>query len=245
MRSWSTASAATGSASGIPPSRCSTPTRSSEATDGSPRAARSSSTPASTPAARRRTSSSSASPARRAGSGGATSTPALDEDRFEGLREKVTDYLSARDLYVVDAFAGADPAHRICAPRRHRPPVPRALRAHDVHRPDAGGAARLRAGGARPARARPRGRSRTRTARAASTFVVLHPTRAGGADRRHLLRGRDQEVDLHAHERPPAARRASSRCTARRTSTTRATWRSSSASPAPARRRSRPIPSGA
>ena len=37
----------------------------------------------------------------------------LGEDKFEGLREKVTDYLSARDLYVVDAFAGADPAHRI------------------------------------------------------------------------------------------------------------------------------------
>ncbi len=37
----------------------------------------------------------------------------LDEARFEGLREKVTDYLSARDLYVIDAFAGADPAHRI------------------------------------------------------------------------------------------------------------------------------------
>ena len=37
----------------------------------------------------------------------------LGEDKFEGLREKVTDYLSARDLYIVDAFAGADPAHRI------------------------------------------------------------------------------------------------------------------------------------
>ena len=38
---------------------------------------------------------------------------AIDEDRFEGLRAKVTDYLSGHDLYVVDAFAGADPAHRI------------------------------------------------------------------------------------------------------------------------------------
>ena len=38
---------------------------------------------------------------------------AIDEDRFEGLRGKVTDYLGGRDLYVVDAFAGADPAHRI------------------------------------------------------------------------------------------------------------------------------------
>src|SRR6266568_2009138 len=38
----------------------------------------------------------------------------LAEDRFQGLREKVVAYLERRpQLYVVDAFAGADPAHRI------------------------------------------------------------------------------------------------------------------------------------
>jgi phosphoenolpyruvate carboxykinase (ATP) len=37
----------------------------------------------------------------------------LDEDRFDGLRAKVTAHLGGRDLYVVDAFAGADPIHRI------------------------------------------------------------------------------------------------------------------------------------
>src|SRR5437764_5521766 len=37
----------------------------------------------------------------------------IDEDRFEGLRDKVVSYLEPRDLYVVDAFAGADPAHRL------------------------------------------------------------------------------------------------------------------------------------
>ena len=37
----------------------------------------------------------------------------LDEDHFEGLREKVVSRLEARDVYVVDAFAGADPAHRL------------------------------------------------------------------------------------------------------------------------------------
>ena len=37
----------------------------------------------------------------------------LEEDRFEGLRDKVTDYLGDRDLYVIDAYAGADPAHRV------------------------------------------------------------------------------------------------------------------------------------
>jgi phosphoenolpyruvate carboxykinase (ATP) len=37
----------------------------------------------------------------------------LDEDHFEGLRDKVVSYLERRDLYVVDAFAGADPQHQL------------------------------------------------------------------------------------------------------------------------------------
>jgi phosphoenolpyruvate carboxykinase (ATP) len=39
---------------------------------------------------------------------------ALPEDSFERLRDRVTTHLGAQaTLYVVDAFAGADPAHRI------------------------------------------------------------------------------------------------------------------------------------
>ncbi|HEX7255108.1 MAG TPA: phosphoenolpyruvate carboxykinase (ATP) [Gaiellaceae bacterium] len=37
----------------------------------------------------------------------------ISEDRFEALRDKVTAFLSDEDVYVVDAFAGADPAHRL------------------------------------------------------------------------------------------------------------------------------------
>jgi phosphoenolpyruvate carboxykinase (ATP) len=37
----------------------------------------------------------------------------ISEERFEGLREKIVEHLNERDLYVVNAFAGADPAHRI------------------------------------------------------------------------------------------------------------------------------------
>src|SRR5581483_9294629 len=37
----------------------------------------------------------------------------LSEAHFEGLRAKVVSHLDAQDLYVVDAFAGADPEHRI------------------------------------------------------------------------------------------------------------------------------------
>ncbi len=38
---------------------------------------------------------------------------ALDESNFDGLREKVVSHLEGVDLYVVDAYAGADPAHRL------------------------------------------------------------------------------------------------------------------------------------
>ncbi len=38
----------------------------------------------------------------------------IEEASFDGLRASVTEYLSAQErLYVVDAFAGADPEHRI------------------------------------------------------------------------------------------------------------------------------------
>jgi phosphoenolpyruvate carboxykinase (ATP) len=37
----------------------------------------------------------------------------LDLDHFDSLREKVVSHLESRDLYVVDAFAGAEPAHRL------------------------------------------------------------------------------------------------------------------------------------
>ncbi len=37
----------------------------------------------------------------------------ISEDSFERLRDKVTERLSEGDVYVVDAFAGADPEHRI------------------------------------------------------------------------------------------------------------------------------------
>ncbi|MGH3133631.1 MAG: phosphoenolpyruvate carboxykinase (ATP) [Gaiellaceae bacterium] len=39
--------------------------------------------------------------------------PDISEAAFEGLREKVAAALGEADVYVVDAFAGADPQHRI------------------------------------------------------------------------------------------------------------------------------------
>ena len=37
----------------------------------------------------------------------------ISEERFDGLREKVVAHVGGADVYVVDAFAGADPKHRI------------------------------------------------------------------------------------------------------------------------------------
>ncbi len=37
----------------------------------------------------------------------------IEEEHFEGLREKVVTHLDSGDVYVVDAFAGADTTHRI------------------------------------------------------------------------------------------------------------------------------------
>jgi phosphoenolpyruvate carboxykinase (ATP) len=37
----------------------------------------------------------------------------IDEPSWEGLRDKVVAHLGEQDLYVVDAFAGADPKHRL------------------------------------------------------------------------------------------------------------------------------------
>ena len=37
----------------------------------------------------------------------------ISEEQFEGLREKVVEHIGSSDLYVVDAFAGVDPKHRI------------------------------------------------------------------------------------------------------------------------------------
>ena len=71
-------------------------------------------------AARRRTSSSSASPAPRTGSGGATSTPRSPRSTSRGCARRSSRTSASSDLYVVDAFAGADPEASDRRPRRSR-----------------------------------------------------------------------------------------------------------------------------
>jgi phosphoenolpyruvate carboxykinase (ATP) len=101
----------------------------------------------------------------------------LDEEHFDALREKLTSYLERQDVYVVDSFAGADPAHRIAVRMiTHSPwhalfaktlfidPTDEELAEHEpqaviLHAP--------------PVEADPESDG-TRS----STFVVLHPTRS-------------------------------------------------------------------
>jgi phosphoenolpyruvate carboxykinase (ATP) len=100
----------------------------------------------------------------------------IDEEHFEGLREKVASYLEGQDLYVVDCFAGADPMHRLgvrvvtyspwhalFAKTLFIDPTPEELERHEpqaliLHAP--------------PVEAEPESDA-TRSA----TFVVLHPGR--------------------------------------------------------------------
>ena len=192
-----------------PPSRSCTCMRSHAETGRSPKAAPWSSTQGCTRAGRRRTSSSCRSRPRLIGSGGARSTRRSRRITSSGLREKVTTRLGEQDVYVVDAFAGADHRAPHRGARRHREPMARAVREDALHRSHGGGARALRAGRTRPAcavrlRVSRRGRHQDEHVRRPA------PVAARGRDRRHLLRGRDQEVDLHAHERPsPASGRSS------------------------------------
>ena len=108
-------------------------------------------------------------------------------------------------MYVIDAFAGADPAHRIAVRVITESPwhalfaktlfidptddeldemEPQAL---VLHAPSVS---------ADPRRGR----------HADGDVRLPPPVPHRGRDRRDVLRGRDQEVDLHGHERPAAAR---------------------------------------
>ena len=112
---------------------------------------------------------------------------------------------ASRDLYVVDAFAGADPKHRIRSASSPTTPTTRCSRGRCSSTPTDDELEGFVPGGRRPARTGLRGGPGEDGTRS-GTFIALHPSSAGGADRRHVLRGRDQEVDLHADERPAAAR---------------------------------------
>ncbi len=137
---------------------------------------------------------------------GAVNQP-IEEESFEGLREKVIAYLEEQEtIYVTDAYAGADPAHRIGV---------RVVTAHPYHalfsktmfiepeedeltgfEPDS---LVLHAPGVE---ASPE-EDGTRT----ETFVVLHPSRSEVVIGGTYYGGEIKKSIFSRHERPAAARR--------------------------------------
>ena len=243
------ASRATGSrpaaaSTGIRRPRSSTRMRSSAGRAGWPRAARSRSTPASTPAARRRTSSSSGTRSARSGSAGARSTSRSTRPTSKGsARRSIAHLDDAEAIYVVDAFAGADPEHRINVRVVTDRPYHALFAKTMFIEPDEDELAGFEPDAlvlhAPEVEADP-DEDGTRC----ETFVVLHPTRSEVLIGGTYYARRDQEVDLLAHERSPSARRRPPDALLGERLATTATSRSSSGSRAPARRRFRPTPSG-
>ena len=182
-----------------------------------------------------------ASPAPRTGSGGATvNQPIVGGALRRAAREGRRVPRASSDLYVVDAFAGADPAHRIAVRVITAQPVPRALREDDVHRPDrttsSTASSRRRSSCTRPSVEADPDEDGTRT----RTFIVLHPARSEVLIGGTFYAGEIKKSIFTRDERPAAARgRPPDALLGERRRPTGAS-RSSSASRAPARRRSRP-----
>ena len=214
--------------------------RRSAARAGSSAAARSSSTPASTPRARRRTSSSSASRRPRIRSGGASTTARSATDKFEEILGRMLGFLQGRDLFVQDLDACAQPEYRLPIRivtehawhslfARNMFLTPANREAYRQHVPE------FTIVCAPSFKAyEPIDGTRTRHVHRARLRAAALP------DRRHRVRGRAEEVRVHGAQLPAPARRRPEHALLGERRPTTATPRSSSGSPAPARRRSRP-----
>ena len=184
-----------------------------------------------------RTATSSASPAPRTGSPGAMSTSRSRRRRSRASRERLADRLGSGDLYVVDAFAGADPGHRLAVRVVTESPW-HALFARTLfidpsereladHRPQA---LVLHA----PSVEAEPSEDGTRS----ETFILLHPTRGEVLIGGTLYAG-EIKKSIFAVMNDRLRSRAFFRCTARQTSAGRAAWRRHGEDD------SRPTPSGA
>ena len=151
--------------------------------------------------------------------------------------------LEGAELFVQDCCRGRRPAVPPADPRHHRVRLAQPVRAQPVHRRPAGGAMRARPSSR--SSMRPASRPIRRATGSDSDVVIA----LNFAERLVLIGGTSYageiKKSIFTHpELPAAAAAACCRCTARRTSAPPATWRCSSGCPAPARRRSRAIPSG-
>ena len=119
----------------------------------------------------------------------------FDPAQFDALADRVRDHLRGREVWVQDAFAGTDPQPPAADPGRLRAGVSRAVRPPTV-RPRLG-----RGAGEPPAGVHHRRRARVQGGAGAGRDAErgVHPPGLrppARPDRRHALRGRDQEVGL-------------------------------------------------
>ena len=138
--------------------------------------------------------------------------------QFARAPRRLLAYLQGRDLFVQDCYVGADPNYRL--PVR----VVTETAWHSLFARNMFIQASTRASSAphepqfivisAPGFHADPELDGTRS----EVFIVLNFAAAARADRRHAVRGRDQEVDLHGHELPAAAAGRAVRCTARPTS---------------------------
>jgi phosphoenolpyruvate carboxykinase (ATP) len=158
-----------------------------------------------TPGVRRTTSSSCASrPSEQHVHWGAVNRPIDDPAQFDALHRDMMAYLRDKELFVLDAWAGAAPDYRLpirivtefawhnlfarnmFLPENDPGPAPE-------HRPEFT-VVDIRTSGRS-------GRHGTRS----DVFILVHFGRSGWCSSAAPLRGRDQEVDLHGPQLPAAA----------------------------------------
>ena len=129
----------------------------------------------------------------------------ITEANYDRLRARLVAYCAEKDLYAQDLHIGADPDSPAPAARLHRDRVGQPVRSQPLPPPGRRGPRRFRAELHDHLRPVVQGRSRHRGDPHRDRDPG--PPRADGdPDRRHRVRGRDQEVGVHRHE-PPHARR--------------------------------------
>ena len=134
---------------------------------------------------------------------GAVNAP-FEPEKFDALYERVMEHLRGRELFVQDLFCGADPAYRL--------PV-RIVNEYAWHnlfvrqlflRPDSGRTQTSPAGVHRNCGPGVQGRSSARR-RCLGSFYPAELHAPHRADRRNIVRRRDEEVHLQRNELPAAA----------------------------------------
>ena len=165
----------------------------------------------------------------------------IESASFDAIHQRLLNYVEGKELFVQDCYAGADTRYRLPV-RIITEQAWHSLFARHmfIEAPDAVGRAahtpEFTVIDMPGLTADPKSHGTN-----SEVFILLNFAKKLGPDRRHQLRGRDQEVDLHRDELHAAAAERHVDALLGQRRQRRATWRSSSVFPVPARRRSRAI----